>query len=83
MSKDQNFISQLKISLDKKNLENTKYILEGHKDFDDLDDKDFYLVCYAFNFTKNYENSNLLIQKRKKKYLRLRIKKKKFKTRNI
>ena len=76
MSKDQNFISQLKISLDKKNLENTKYILEGHKDFDDLDDKDFYLVCYAFNFTKNYENSNLLIQKRKKNIYDLELKKK-------
>ena len=76
MSKDSNFISQLKISLDKKLSENIKYILESSDDYIELSNQDFYIVCYAYNFVKNYKKSNLLIQSREKNLDNLNLKKK-------
>lgn len=76
MYKDNNFISQLKISLDKNLPQNINYILEGSGDCFGLSNQDFYIVCYAYNFIKNYKKSNLLIQSRKKNLENLILKKK-------
>lgn len=82
MSKDQNFINQIKICLEKKTYDNLRYILNSGIDISGLSNQDLYILSYAHNTVQNYEQSNKIIAAKldkiedynlKKKILRLEI----------